>query len=157
MRTSERFQDARDRIVSPNSWIKWHLAENLESAIVDPTDPTAVCWCAMGTLARSYNNNFKINKVLTVVDPTMGESPIDVLNIAVNLFVNNNNESNYIQFNGAMPLNLTSFNDASVTTHADILAVFDKAIEIATLFEYAKQVENEYYLSELANASYEKF
>ncbi|MBO0863479.1 MAG: hypothetical protein J2P16_00195 [Mycobacterium sp.] len=46
--------EARDLIADPDNWCRFHAARNADGhPIADPTDPTAVRWCAAGALSRA--------------------------------------------------------------------------------------------------------
>jgi hypothetical protein len=41
---------ARERIADPSRWVQQYRAVDADRTRVDPTDPSAVRWCAMGAL-----------------------------------------------------------------------------------------------------------
>ena len=52
MNTSEVFAAAADLLTPPGAWIQMELAEDGHGDSVEPNNPAAVCWCAMGAIAK---------------------------------------------------------------------------------------------------------
>jgi len=50
--TSEVFAAAADLLTPPGAWIQTELAEDGHGDRVEPNNPAAVCWCAMGAIAK---------------------------------------------------------------------------------------------------------
>lgn len=48
---------ARQRIKDPAHWARGAYARDAHGAAVNVQDPTATCWCAVGTLEKECGNN----------------------------------------------------------------------------------------------------
>jgi len=90
---------AREKITDPNKWTREYSARNADGVGVDPLDPEAVRWCALGAM-RVVNPNGCI----------VG-SPYEALTRALN---------------PGSADGIADFNDHR--THEEVLALFDKAI-----------------------------
>ena len=105
MTTVEILEKARDLISDPERWAKGYYAHDKDGDYVPPRDGNACKWCAAGA--------------------TIVVSPDD-----------DNDDSRHALalLQKALPsgfLFATNYNDRPTTTHADILALFDRAIELA--------------------------
>ena len=91
---------ARSYIDTPRHWIKGSYAQTLTGRTIGPCQPLAACFCSVGAILRAAN------ELRTL--PIAGLETIG----------------------GFIPTNQTLhwFNDDPATTHADVLALFDKAI-----------------------------
>ena len=93
---------ARKLIEPPDRWTRGSLARNAEGYWVGIHSPNAVCWCMEGAVLLSSNS--------TNTD--------DVL-VALKLLE---------KASGVFP---SAYNDAPDRTHAEVLAAFDCAIQLA--------------------------
>jgi len=90
----------RALLSDPARWTQGEMARNMFGAPTDPAGPNATCWCLMGAIQRETND-----------DPFLAGSVYQILRT---------------QLQGQ---SVSDFNDSRATTHADIMAVLDKAIE----------------------------
>jgi hypothetical protein len=109
MTTAEILRTARDLISDPEKWIKGADAlpsrdADPETDEVDPLDDRALCFCVGGAISRAAG----------------GDS--DEAYEAARAFAQAADNSSY-------PF---TFNDRESTTHADVLAALDKAIEASS-------------------------
>lgn len=94
---------ARELLSDPKKWTKGKLAKNELGLEVNTQDEAAVCYCAMGAIDKLAGNDVVRHSA------------------ALSWLI------------AALPSgNVVLFNDAPETTHADILDLFDKAIELCT-------------------------
>lgn len=112
----ELLKSGRDRIADPKNWTKGYYARDAGGNPIGEDSPEAVCWCAAGALqsclviiaAGNIRRNYNIrNHALEFLHLSM---PSD---FDVNLF------------------SIAGFNDAPETTHADVMAAYDRAIALA--------------------------
>ncbi len=104
MTTKEILIAARKKIERPECWTKGALARNAAGTELIIGRESAVCWCAFGaTEAANAGNN----------DHEASDAERSADNALRSLVPNRD---------------VPSFNDAATTTHADILALFDRAI-----------------------------
>lgn len=101
MNTLQILKDARALIADEKNWTKDAFARNSSGEKVDPTNEGAVCFCAIGALAKAAG-----------VNPE-GELP------AENLLV-----SEMLEWDARD--SIPDFNDSH--PHADVLTLFDRAI-----------------------------
>ena len=111
MTTTEILIAARAKIERPQDWIQGRFAVSSLQNKVKPTSRRASCWCALGAIAAITR-----------------EDPNDV------------NDELYWLLCRAMGLPdneiaVAAWNDAPGRTHAEVLAVFDRAIEAASIGE----------------------
>lgn len=103
MNTVEILRAARALIENPANWTKEHLARDLDDSSVLPSSGDAVCWCAAGAVMRAASDD---------AGPAYTLARDELIH--------------------ALPeghTSLVNFNDDS--GHADVLALFDRAIAIA--------------------------
>jgi hypothetical protein len=93
----------RELLSAPERWTKGYGARNSEGTPVDSFSPDACCWCLVGACAR-----------VTEANEAGNSGRFDVLRASLRP--------------KAGPC-LVRLNDAPERTHAEILAVIDKAIE----------------------------
>ena len=91
--------DAKVLIGTPEKWTKHYAARDHNYLPVREHDATAVCFCTIGALSKVCGGTHEV-----------------LFRIARNKL--------QIACKGA----ITTFNDSSVTTHEDVMDVFDKAI-----------------------------
>jgi hypothetical protein len=94
-------QRAREKLADPKHWTKHTSARDLHNLPVDYTDPDACRFCIIGALAASTGKPGEYHaahKIMSKLVP-----------------------SHYGR-------RLSAFNDAENTQHADVLALFDRAI-----------------------------
>ncbi len=98
-------QAARDLITDPKAWIKGDYARSEQGlTLYSPSHPDAACFCAIGALARASGMS-------------AGQVEQSDLAAALNLAM------------GRIPqASVANLNDSS--THEEILAIFDRAIEV---------------------------
>lgn len=105
---------ARRLISDPNRWTKGELARDDAGKPVPPTSGSAYCWCAQGA-----------------IEFVLG--PRDLLTPRVSVFTGlmQKHTPRYTTESGLQQphANLFTFNDLPETTHADILKLFDRAID----------------------------
>lgn len=106
----EVLRKGRKEIEDPTHWIKGEAAATAEGAPVDPTDPRAVCFCAIGSV-RKYSTEPSGRGMINTYP---GLKAMAALRAAIP--------------SEAPALRIPTFNDNPKTTHADILALFDRAI-----------------------------
>lgn len=91
---------ARERISAPERWTKGGYAKDAKGFSVAPDAPEAVCWCASGAVKAESPDGDELYDI-------RGALSLHISGIT----------------NG-----IPRFNDAPSTTHADILALFDRTI-----------------------------
>jgi hypothetical protein len=91
---------ARKLIEAPERWTKGAMARNSVGARVSAYAPDAICFCAQGALKKASD-----------WDDHLSQAALR-LNRAITI-----------------PVGYITYNDEPETTHADILALFDRAIE----------------------------
>lgn len=104
----------RGLISDEKNWTRKAYARDSVGTVIEAEDPEAVCWCSVGALKKVTSN--------CTTSCTCCEGPIglfrgsfELLDIAVQEF--------------AIGENMIRFNDTH--THAGVLAVWDRAIELA--------------------------
>ena len=117
MNILEVLEKARKLIEDPARWCKYSTALTKEGHSTNPNSGNAVKWCATGAL-------YKVTAMYVYEHCVILDR--DILSRAKNRLIaaiEANLECRY-------PLGLTHFNDESMTTHEDILEMFDNAISI---------------------------
>lgn len=105
MKTSEVLQKARDLLTDREHWAQDWFAYDNSGLFVDPTDEGATCWCSIGAICK------------------------------VEGITNHNASKALFRLNGVLKVHfnwwssVADYNDTH--THEEVLAVFDKAIELA--------------------------
>ena len=89
---------AKAKIPTPETWTRGEFARDLGGKVVGGASAHAVCWCAYGAIQAVAHES------------TLREDAEDAIASQV--------PSGYV----------ADFNDAPETTHADVLAAFDRAI-----------------------------
>lgn len=85
----------------PEAWTKGAIARDAEGVEVNETDRSAVCWCLFGAIGRvAWREEEEVSRYLC----RAGSS-------------------------GPGPGEITLWNDAPERTHADVLALLDRAIK----------------------------
>ncbi len=100
MNTLEVLTCARELLSDPAKWIKGAYAKTAAGSVVDATDPDACCFCALGAMRKCGGED---NEDDTPAAWALRDA------------ANEKTSAHY-------------YNDAAKTTHADILALFDRAI-----------------------------
>lgn len=90
----------RALLSNPDRWTKGEMARNMFGAPIDPAGPNVTCWCIMGAVHHETND-----------DPFLAGSAYQIVRA---------------QLQGR---SVSEFNDDPTTTHADIMAILDKAIK----------------------------
>lgn len=98
---------AREKIAKPEHWIKDVLFRN-ESGTECVSSVNATCFCSLGALYSNFARG-------SMLEDAIRESE-DLLNTLAK-------EAGFYS--------IVTFNDSDKTTHADVLAIFDKAIALA--------------------------
>lgn len=96
---------AKEKINSPEKWIKGYVAQNANGNVVNPWENDATCFCSVGAImcvTKNIEDRLEAYKILRNSFPSIF--------------------NNYT---------VASFNDSYATTHDDVMKVFDKAIEAA--------------------------
>lgn len=96
---------ARAKIAEPERWTKGTFSRNAEGepCAVD-WGPAAVCWCALGAINATTNKMHQLYELKSAAKDALA------------LAVSPSHDS------------VAYFNDDPATTHADVLAAFDRAI-----------------------------
>ncbi len=97
----EALVKARELLSDPAHWARGVMARNAEGDEVWAGADTATCWCAMGALGRVCPSIEARGPALHLLALSVGDCDI------------------------------ADFNDDSDTTHANLMAAFDHAIELA--------------------------
>lgn len=103
MPTAEILRAARAKIAEPGSWTRLEFARDANGRATHSTSDTAVCFCALGAVnAVAYlYSRGALRRLLEAAVPPGFESRVG------------------------------TYNDHPDTTHADVLALYDRAIEKA--------------------------
>lgn len=104
MTVDQPLKELRDLLDHPNGWCKSNFAKNSDGESVDPQHPTACKWCLMGGVTHVAGHNELLYSCV------MSHLYDALRAIGTNV-------------------SMMTFNDAPETTHADVIAVIDKAIE----------------------------
>lgn len=104
---AETLRAARAKIADPDHWTKGYFARPAKrSAVeVEPTDPSAGAWCALGAL-KAVDGPYEHAAVYLLAEAIEGRV-------------------------GAHENHVWQFNDREGTRHRDILRKFDQAIKLA--------------------------
>lgn len=98
---------ARKLIERPECWTKGQAAKDVFGLVAYGEFDRAVCWCAVGAVDRICGRYLKrFNTAIAALKVQMPADP-------------------------GLHQNIFRFNDDPATTHADILALFDRAIAAA--------------------------
>ena len=101
--------DTRDTLNNPANWIKDIPARNRYGVAVHPRSPYATCWCFSGALVKAGLHGCgraALDRVRSYLDTALGL---------------------YLGYD----VDVVTFNDERQTTHADVLEVVNRAIELA--------------------------
>ena len=113
--TRELLVQAKSLIDTPSKWCQRANARNVDGAAVNAADPTAVKWCIAGALTAVVSQHTERSWAST--DTATFYACSDVLNHALG-------PPDPVRFN----TKLVVFNNNPATTHADVMALFDRAI-----------------------------
>ena len=98
---------ARSLISKEESWVKNYTAKDEFGHAIPPINDSAVCWCASGAIDRAAYLSDEANHSIIYA-----------------------NCLRFMKIHGSWGYyTLSIYNDDPVTTHGDILSLFDKAIE----------------------------
>jgi hypothetical protein len=111
----EILKGARELLSDPTRWAKGYYAYTADGQQTSPVTPEAACFCVWGALDKVTGTFFGPDA------------------FAAGMYLGN-------QLPEGWP-SLANFNDAEETTHADLLALFDKAIESAALSQATAKQE----------------
>lgn len=98
--TARVLREARKLIERPEAWTRGAFARSSAQWPVASDDAEAACWCIHGAINR-------ISRIACREDGAMDAK---------------------IALRNALPASIALFNDDPSTTHADVLAAFDRAI-----------------------------
>ena len=101
MTAAELLREARKLLEDPSHWTKGAFAKAAAGCAIASTSDNAVCWCAIGALRRFDRGGYSAaysNAVFVLQCCVSGSGGV------------------------------AEFNDDPNTTHADVLAMFDRAI-----------------------------
>jgi len=110
MTPKEILTSARNRIANPANWTQHTNARRADGEPVAVTDPTACCWCAMGSLLYEYRargHSDASNEIFCAADDLLDKAALELFH-----------SSSYIALN-------------DTHDHAAVLAVYDRVIELA--------------------------
>ena len=110
MNASEVLTSAKALIADPQNWCKGYHAVDSDNNRVSANSENACAWCSMGAIQKSMRIDSTINylRVESAVFSTI--------------------EGVIMEYSGEYDT-IMSFNDACETQHADVMQVFDAAIE----------------------------
>ena len=113
---------ARDLVGDKARWVKHHFAVDPRGKATDPWDPGAARWCAAGAVLRVVRARGAAHWVMRARE-SLGRGEVwELLARACGA------RPGPV---GAHALSLViGFNDWPTTTHTDVLALFDRAIEL---------------------------
>lgn len=94
-------QDARTLIANRENWTKGENARDHKGMAVETEDPRAVCFCAEGAIRRASGDRLNFEAIDALCAVTRGAKA------------------------------LWRWNDVRGRTHSQVLAAFDRAIELA--------------------------
>lgn len=103
-------KDARELLSDEKRWTKGMWARTAAMMPTDSKSEDAVCWCAMGALCRVIDYDRDASEFRMATAYLTEALPPSWWGVSV-------------------------FNDAKATTHADLLAMFDRAIAKAEFHE----------------------
>lgn len=116
----KNLQAARDLLAGEGAWFQgWYagIGGGVDTEL-DARDPRATCWCSLGALQKVGVEG------RGDLDPELFKSPeVQTLSAAIN--------STGFVAPGDVSVPVAYYNDAEGRTQEEILAVFDKAIELA--------------------------
>lgn len=110
----EIMKEAREILTNPAQWTQGVYARDEAGCGVNWEDEAATCFCALGAIRKAGGEEW------LYVD----DAAIELLVAAL--------PSDWKQKTDGMPPRPHYYNDDEATTHADVLAWFDRAIEIAS-------------------------
>ncbi len=94
---------ARERVATPDRWTRGYWAHDAAGGSCGPADAQATCWCSIGAM-------------IAAVAPAGAETMLDARSL----------------FKAANGINhVPRWNDDPARTHAEVLAAFDLAVELA--------------------------
>ena len=108
--TGEILSIARVKIRNEKNWLKGQSTEKSNGDFAHPSSAKACKWCALGAVRSVFKEGTEEHSFDTAMDEHMFQTAMFTLS----------------KFTDCK--NIAAFNDHSETTHADIIAVFDKAI-----------------------------
>lgn len=112
MKPIDGLRQAKAKISDPRNWIKGAWAEDMNGMPVSSNHPTACKFCAVGALHRVFDENANENG-----DGAWYAMAIKALRKAVRLVCSSE------------VMRVPSFNDFPLTTHEDVMALYDRAID----------------------------
>lgn len=111
-----RLLAAKSRLADPTAWCKANGAEDREGRMVAAYSKTACAWCLFGALIADSTDKFALDKPASTADALVIEA------------INQRWPERVTEFTG---LEEVGFNDHPQTTHDDVMAVLDVALELA--------------------------
>ena len=114
MKVSEVLEKAKSLIVDPRNWTQGALARYTPNSLAcSVSEPNAKCFCSAGAVRRAGN----------ILGSTKDSGLLPEVQDAFELL------------GGVAGVPIVLFNDSLRTTHADVMGVFDSAIEQAKSLE----------------------
>lgn len=107
---SQQLRAARKLLTARSRWTKGYYARNLQGEITEPNSRDAVCFCSLGAMRKvsGSQHSLALSFLYKAVEKIDGPCAT-----------------------------VASYNDNDKTAHADVLKLFDVAIEIAEKAEKA--------------------
>lgn len=109
----------RELLSDPNKWLKGRLANNDKGVGVDPNSPDATCFCLLGATYKV--TGFYGYPTCNAAASNQYARVVDRLCDAVR------------KHHPSYGTSAMGFNDSQGTSHADVLNLIDKAIELSQL------------------------
>jgi len=101
MRPIDLLRQARELLADPKRWTQGTGARAGDGLATGVHSANAICWCAWGALVYVHTDLNSLSDSLDLIATIVGESEV------------------------------SSWNDAPERTHEEVLAAFDRAIELA--------------------------
>ena len=118
MKTSDALTEIRSLIATQDRWLRFSYAQDEDGAECEPIDPLACSFCLAGARVWAKENipgvgDTHKEQIFHIQEAIAEYTPVLVAGI----------------------ISSVAFNDHDDTTHEDVLAVLDRAIENARLLE----------------------
>lgn len=126
MKTSDALRAARSKIQNPEAWTKTAPALDSSGVRVDAQDRAAVCFSSYGAIVSIIGVNENLVTAMIAIETATPERFVEMA--AMQMEEATKSRKGHV---GEKPLGFGMFNDDVDTTHAEVLAAFDRAIEIA--------------------------
>ena len=103
MTPAQALRDAKALIATPETWTRDFMARTKSGRQIGAASENAQCWCCIGA----------------------------ILNVSGGLFTEASLRAEDLLFDAIPDVSIPDFNDNPNTTHADVMAAFDRAIKLA--------------------------